>query len=255
MRIRIPRVVMIGLHVAAVMSVGACLPSLAQVPCGDRWCPEGYACMPDNLTCNKGHTSCSDFGSAAIDQDVQLYFDGDFMKPYSAHCSADLKTYIALEGSNLSSYPVGGCGTLTPDAQVSVMTIWQMVRFDTQMHAIDTGDYTFAASTGGTHETSGNGTVNHDYLRIPFGSGRSCIPGTARTVATIDLTGTHFALASSQTWATDGFDAATEAAINPQRTQATITAEGFPTGASPCAPLADYYTLTGGTCLQLEYVP
>jgi hypothetical protein len=177
------------------------------------------------------------------------------MKPYSAHCSADLRTYIPLEGPNASSYPVGGCGTLAPNATVGVKTAWQMIRFDTVMHAIDTGDYTFATSIGGTHEISGNGTVVHDYLNIPFASGRSCVESPAQTVAVIDLTGTHFALASSQIWATDGFSAQTEAAINPQRTKATITATGFPVGASPCAPNADYYTLNGGTCLQLEYVP
>lgn len=200
-------------------------------------------------------SSCVGLGANSIDKNALLYLDGDAMKPYSAHCSADLKTYIPLEGPNLSSYPVGGCGTLAPNATVGVTTTWQMMRFDTVMHAVDTGDYTFATSTGRTHESSGNGLFEHDFLNIPFGSGRSCISGTAQTVATIDLTGTHFALASSQTWASDGFSTKTEAAINPQRTKATITAMGFPVGASPCAMNADYYTLKGGTCLQLEYVP
>jgi hypothetical protein len=200
-------------------------------------------------------SSCVELDAASADQDVRLYLDGDPMKPYSVHCSADLRTYIPLEGANLSSYPVGGCGTRAPNATAGVTTTWQMVRFDTVMHAIDTGDYMFATSTGGTHESSGNGTFEHDYLNIPFGSGRSCANGTAQTVATIDLTGTHFMLAASQAWAADGFTAETEAAFNPQRTKATITAEGFPVGASPCAPNADYYTVTGGTCIQLEYVP
>ncbi|HWU87805.1 MAG TPA: GON domain-containing protein [Kofleriaceae bacterium] len=200
-------------------------------------------------------SSCAELGATSADMNVRLYLDGDAMKPYSAHCSAALRTYIPLEGTNLSSYPVGGCGARAPNATVGVTTTWQMVRFDTVMHAIDTGDYMFATLTGGTHESSGNGMFEHDYLNIPFGSGRSCISGTAQTVATIDLTGTHFALAASQAWAADGFSAETEAAINPQRTKATITAKGFPVGASPCAPNADYYTVNGGTCIQLEYVP
>src|SRR5262249_40189718 len=154
--------------------------------------------------------------------------DGDPMKPYSAHCSADLRTYLPLDEPNQSSYPVGGCSALAPNATVGVTTTWQMVRFDTVMHAIDTGDYMFATSTGGTHESSGNGTFEHDFLNIPFGSGRSCINGTAQMVATIDLTGTHFALAASQTWTADGFSATAQATINPQRTKATIMATGFP---------------------------
>ena len=200
-------------------------------------------------------SSCVEFGAASADKNVRLYLDGDATKPYSAHCSADLRTYIPLEGPNVSSYPAGGCSTLAPNATVSVMTTWQMIRFDTVMHAIDTGDHTFTTSTGGTHESSGNGSFVHDFLNIPFGSGRSCISGTAQTVATIDLTGTHFALGPSQTWAADGFSAKADAAINPQRTKATITATGFPVGASPCAPNDDYYTVNGGTCLKLEYLP
>jgi hypothetical protein len=124
-------------------------------------------------------SSCVGLGASSINKNVQLYLDGDAMKPYLAH----------------------------------------------------------------------------DFLSIPFGSGRSCVSGTAQTVATIDLTGTHFALAASQTWTPDGFSAGAQAAINPQRTMATITATGFPVGASPCAPNVDYYTLNGGTCLHLEYVP
>jgi hypothetical protein len=200
-------------------------------------------------------SSCADLGAGSIDKDVQLYLDGDAMKPYSAHCSADLRTYIPLQGLNWSSYPLGDCATLAPNASAGVTTTWQMVRFDTVMHAVDTGDYAFATSTGGTHETSGNGSFENDYLEIPFGSGRSCISDAAQIVAWIDLTGTHFALASSQTWATDGYIANTEATINPQRTTAKITTAGYPVGASPCAPYADYYTTHGGTCLQLQYVP
>lgn len=200
-------------------------------------------------------SSCVALGSNSANKNVQLYLDGDAMKPYSAYCSTDLRTYIQLEGPNLSSYPVGGCSTLAPNATVGVKTTWQMVRFDTVVHAIDTGDYMFATSTGGTHESSGNGVFEHDFLSIPFGSGRSCISGTVQTVAMIDLTGTHFALAVSQTWTADGFSVGTQAAINPQRTKATITAMGFPVGASPCAPNVDYYTLNGGTCILLEYVP
>jgi GON domain len=223
------------------MMAGAC--GAVNDPSGDDDAPAGLA------------SSCVQLGAGSSDKNVRLYVDGDETKPYSAHCSADLKTYIPLEGPNLSSYPVGGCGVLASNATAGVTTTWQMVRFDTTMHAIDTSDYMFATSTGGTHESSGNGSFEHDFLSIPFGSGRSCTSGMAQTVATIDLTGTHFALAAAQTWAADGFSAGTDAAINPQRTKAMITATGFPVGTSPCAPNSDYYTLNGGTCLQLEYVP
>jgi hypothetical protein len=256
MRVRILRAVMIVLHVAATMGVGACLRPMPRVPCGDLWCPEGYRCAPDSTCIASGvASSCSELGVDAVDQNVQLYLDGNPMQPYSAHCSADLKTYIALEGYNFSSYPLGGCSTPAASEQDGVKTTWQMIRFDTGVHAIDTGDYTFATSTGGTHETSGDGSVNNDYFKIPFGSGRSCSPAEVQTVAMVDLTGTHFMLEPSQIWSTDGFEAMTNAEIDSQRTMATITAQGNPTGVSPCAQYVDYYTLAGGTCLHLEYVP
>ncbi len=75
------------------------------------------------------------------------------------------------------------------------------------------------------------------------------------TVASIDLTGTHFGIASAQAWAADGFTATAAPTINPQRTKATISATGFPVGASPCAANTDYATLNGGSCLKLDYVP
>lgn len=212
----------------------------------------GDAAVPDKLA-----SSCTELGADAIDQDVQLHLDGDATKPYPAHCSADLKTYLPLDGSaqNLSSYPLGSCDTLAGTATAAVMTTWKMVRFDPAMHAIDTGDFTFATSTGGTHETSGNGTFQWDYLQVPFGSGRSCLTPGGQLVATIDLTGTHFVIAVSQTWAHDGPTSVAQVAIAPPRTKATITVGGFPVGISPCPPLADFYTVTGGTCLQLEYAP
>lgn len=199
-------------------------------------------------------SSCATLGSSAMDQNVRLYFDGDPNQPYSAHCSADLKTYIPLQQSNTSTYPLGGCSTLSASATAAVTTSWEMVRLDTVMHAIDTSDYAFATSTGGTHESSGDGSFVHDFLSLPFGSGRSCA-SSAQAVATIDLTGTHFAIATSQNWAADGYMATANVTFNATRTKATVNATGFPIGASPCAPNSDYYTLNGGTCIQLEYVP
>lgn len=199
--------------------------------------------------------SCVDLGLSAAGQEVRLYLDGDARKPYAAHCSDGLGTYLVLDEANTTSYPAGGCATLMPNATAAVTTIWHMVRFDPVERVIDTSDLQFTTSSGGTHETSGNGGIQHDYLSVPFGSGRSCVTGTPQPVAAIDLTGTRFALAASQTWATDGFAGQVQATINPQRTKATITAMGFPVGASPCGPNSDYYTLNGGACLQLDYVP
>jgi hypothetical protein len=199
--------------------------------------------------------SCVALGSAASDQNVNLYVDGDPTKPYTAHCGGDLKTYLPLAGTNMSSYPVGGCSTLSANASAGVITTWQMVHIDPVMHAIDTADYTYATSTGGTHESSGDGSIVHDYMVMPFASGRTCDMTAAQTVAQVDLTGTHFAISSTQMWAADGFSAMTTPTIDPQRTTATIAAIGFPVGASPCAPTSDYYTTNGGTCLQLDYVP
>lgn len=225
-------------HIAVAVLVGACGKVQSGVDAAT-----GFA------------SSCVELGAGAADQPGRLYLDADPAKPYAVYCGADLRTYLRLEGANTSSYPAGGCGTSVAGSTAGVITTWQMVRLDTVTHAIDTGDYTFSESSGVTHESSGNGAFEHDYLRVPFGSGRSCVSGLAQTVATIDLTSTRFAIAASQVWAADGFSAETEASIHPQRTQATITATGFPAGTSPCEPNTDYYTVTGGACIRLEYVP
>lgn len=201
--------------------------------------------------------ACVDLGMTAANTDVQLHLDGDVAKPYAAHCGADLKTYLMLQGSNTSSYPAGGCGTIQTGSNTatSVVTTWHMVQLDPVKHAIATNDYTFAVSTGTTHEESDNGNYKHDYLAMPFASGRSCVSGMAQTVATVDLSGSHFAITASQIWAANGFNAIVAPTVNTARTTATIVATGFPIGATPCPGVSDYYTTDGGACLGLDYVP
>jgi hypothetical protein len=204
--------------------------------------------------------SCADVPSAD-GQDVTLYWDGDPTKPYDAHCLAGGATYVLLNdtsGGTTSTYPLGtaNCTRLASGQTKSVTTTWTMLRFDPTTKLVDTGDYAGATSAGGTHETSGNGSINNDYLKMPFASGRNCDQGGgSATVATIDLTKTKLGVSGVQAWSQDGFQGNESVTADGKRKKLSLKIAGYSAGVSPCAPNADYYTLSGGKCLTLVYAP
>ncbi len=202
--------------------------------------------------------TCAELGSAAVGHDVTLFLDKDASKPFDAHCETNGKTYLLLNADdekNYSSYPRGGCASGISGQTQAVKTTWKMVLFDPATRMVDTGDYAGATSTGGTHEDSGSGTVHNDYFRMPFASGRSCLGGQSLSpVAQIDLEKTNFAVAGTQAWNFDGYQPAGGVPFDAKNQSATISTQGSPVGASPCRLASDYYTLTGGNCLQLEYI-
>jgi hypothetical protein len=198
--------------------------------------------------------SCAELAAGAAGTDVTLYLDHDPGKPYAAHCGPTLQTYLVLGAPSMSSYPTGQCASLVTGQNKAVTTTWTMVHFDPTTRTVDTGDYFGATSTGGTHEDSGNGMFHYDYVHIPFGSGRTCST-SQRTLATIDLTHTNFAIASTQAWAADGFMANVGLQFDGAHKSLSLDVGGFPVGASPCRPNADYYTQSGGPCLVLDYAP
>jgi hypothetical protein len=204
--------------------------------------------------------ACAELGSAVLGSDVTLYFDHDAAKPFAAHCAdpgdGSIATYILLGTAvNTSSYPRAGCAILMTGQSQEVVTTWPRLRFDPASHVVDTSDFTGSTSTGGTHEDSGNGTIHNDYPRMVYGSGRSCVPGTPKVVAMVDLSQTRFAITPSQVWYPVGTSALGGAVIDAARKTATISITGFPAGVSPCPGNGDYYTLTGGPCLALTYAP
>ena len=205
--------------------------------------------------------TCAQAGADAGNQDVTLYVGGDPKKPWTAHCSGG-NAYLALgatSSSNFSSYPGGGCAQ-NAHGPNTVTTTWSMLRIDPTTLVVDTSDYTGATSSGDTHETSGNGTVNTDYTTMPYASARSCVDqAPTAAAASIDLTGTPFAVAASQQWYLLGFSNNNPGnkpfgGASPQSGKTlSLSVGGFPAGITPCQ--SDYYQTTGGSCLQLVYSP
>jgi len=205
-------------------------------------------------------TTCAQAGADAGNQDVTLYVGGDPNKPWTAHCSKG-NAYLTLgtSTSNFSSYPGGGCAS-NAKGPSTVTTTWSMLRVDPTTLVVDTSDYAGAKSSGDTHETSGNGTVNTDYTTMPYASARSCVDqAPTAAAASIDLTGTPFAVAASQQWYLLGFSNNNPGnkpfgGASPQSGKTlSLSVGGFPAGITPCQ--SDYYQTTGGSCLQLVYSP
>jgi len=198
--------------------------------------------------------TCAELGEDARDKDVTLYMGKDPNKPWAAHCrDADLKTYLILGAPSMSAYPDGGCAGLIQTNQPSVVTTWTMVRFNPLTGVVSTGDFFGSTSTGGTHETSGNGAINNDYRKVPFAAGRSC--GNKRMVTKVDLTRSKFRIADGQQWFSDGFMSDVNVNLDGAKKTLTFDVGGNPTGQSGCGGATDYYTLAGGDCVKLTYAP
>jgi hypothetical protein len=204
--------------------------------------------------------SCTEVPNAGAGIDVVLYWDKDPTKPYDAHCQAGA-TYVRLNdtaGKNTTTYPMGtaSCTRFVTGQTKVVTTTWTMLRFDPTTHLVDTSDFTFATSVGGTHEDSGNNSIHTDYLKMPYASGRVCDSNqNTAPVAKLDLTKTKLAVAATQAWSHDGFEGQATAMADPKNKAITLNVGGYSAGGSPCPANADYYTTTGGKCLLLTYAP
>lgn len=188
---------------------------------------------------------------ADVDVDATLYLDGNADRSFAAHCGPEHETYLLLGAgsTSTSTYSAGGCASVMSGQTAAATTSWTAVRFDPNSRFVKTGDYRFATSTGGTHDSA----TGFDYSHLPFGSGRSCVT-TSSVVAVIDLTGTSFAVSAAQAWSFEGTSAHGADTPVGSRKLIKIVADGTPTGASPCAEAVDPKTLTGGNCLLLDYV-
>jgi hypothetical protein len=183
-----------------------------------------------------------------------LYVDARPSQPWTAVCvyaSGSWKTYLPLPAGNTSSYPLGGCASADGGGG-GVVTTYAMVLFDPSTLTVDTSDHAFSRSEGHTYEVSGESTVFHDYDWMPFASARSCVPNGTAATGFIVLTGTPFAVASSQPFTPEGFMPSGGASMSGAST--TLSIKGEPAGISPCGA-NDYYTDMGGPCLKLTYAP
>jgi hypothetical protein len=182
---------------------------------------------------------------------VTLYVNGNPAKPWQATC-VGTTSYLTLTSKNYSSYPANGSCT----TGAGVVTTWTRVNVDPITLLVNTVDYSGATSVNATHEVSGDGTVMHDYIEMPYGSARTCVQGAPNTAGTpgavIDLTGTPFAIGGSSVFAMAGYQGSSSVAPTAGGPTVDLFIGGYPAGISPCA--GDYYTDVGGACLQLLYV-
>jgi hypothetical protein len=185
-------------HDAAIDAPADAAPTCADCPaeCDDRG---------GTAQCYAPQT-CADLGAHGVTAggDHTLYLDGDAGQPWKVYCAADpnsvstaLVEYLPLTGTNQSVYLAGGKSNGS-----DVVTTFTKVRIYVLSKQIDINDRGFATSTGMlTHSDSGIVVTS-----MPFGVAMTCQGSfTKNGTATIDLTGTHFAISSDFTGAGSGF--------------------------------------------------
>ncbi|WP_375758741.1 GON domain-containing protein [Corallococcus exercitus] len=182
----------------------------------------------------------------APDGHYALYVGGDPDASWGAYChdmAGTPREYLTLplqmQDTNVSRYLAGGDSPGT-----SVVTSYQRVRLHPDTFQVDTGDQTFATSTGEL-------THSPDTVRaMPFGVAMSCNGEQAQ--ANINLIGTNFEV-DSGLFGVGGFDASGNAVASGDGQVVTLSGGGF---CGWTGPLGSYnpYNQTG-SLLQLKYRP
>jgi len=200
--------------------------------------------------------ACSELGLPVGTQEETLYIGHNPAMPWTALCVTtsinSSLTYLPLPAGNQSTYPLGGCATASVNGGTGVVSTYSRVLINPTTLMVDTSDSSGAISTGGTYELSGNGSFKHTYSVMLFASARSCTLGTTEGTASINLTGTHFVVASTQVFTPQGYESMGQGTTIGSET--TLDVKGNSGGISSCSNVNDYYTDVGGSCLQLTYV-
>jgi len=137
--------------------------------------------------------SCQDVRSRnpqASDGNYVISPNGDSFIVYCYNMSGQPKEYLTLvqtgSGSNYSRYATGGAVSGN-----DVVTLFTKVRIDPQTLVVDTGDLTFATSSGSISGANG-------VSQMPYATAADCRGGGSQTgTANIDLTGTPFIVRDS----------------------------------------------------------
>jgi hypothetical protein len=202
--------------------------------------------------------SCADLKShgKTTDGTYTLYLNTDAAKPWAAFC-ADMATtpreYISVNASNTGNYSTGGRAT----GAVDVTTTYSKIRFDPATMLVDIADRKFATSTGTVmHPISGGPPVL--VTSMPYAVAMDCRGNNSMTgQASIDLTGTSFAVATGQVFAHAGNQ--DNGSINPSSQNRRVQINGGgncgwegPNGL-PSNPFND--NVTNGKLLKLTYLP
>ncbi|WP_257448301.1 GON domain-containing protein [Archangium lipolyticum] len=179
----------------------------------------------------------------AIDGEYTLYVGGDAKKPWTAWChdmAGTPREYLSLpSGTNYSQYTAGGYATGT-----SVRTDYAKVRIDPVTLRVSVADQTFAQSTGSLDH---GGTL---VTSMPYGVAMSC-DSTASGMASIDLSGTPFAVAPND-FSLGGNSPAGTTTSSADGRVVSLTGGGY-CGWNSWAPAYNPFNQTGGDPLHLEY--
>lgn len=127
----------------------------------------------------------------APDGDYTLYHQGRADRPWTARCvdmNAAPRAYLTLTVTGPAHNYSSHAPTPGVPGQTAVVTSYQRVRIDPHALVVDTGDLTFASSTGRVV------SLDHEVVAMPFAAAMSCDP-EALAGANVDLAGTPFALA------------------------------------------------------------
>jgi hypothetical protein len=198
--------------------------------------------------------SCVDIAAhvpGGADGPYTLYLGGDLAKPWTAYC-ANLATtpreYLTLTGGNTARYVAGGASLGT-----DVTTTYAKVRIDPATLKLDVNDRLFAASQGAIdHAHSGVIATS-----VALGAAIDCVgSGAANATASIDLTGTPFALTGAAAFALVGTAALGTVAVTANNQRAAITGGGFCGWNAPVgAKVVPFNDNTAGLGLPVVYAP
>jgi hypothetical protein len=200
--------------------------------------------------------TCADIVAASAtpppDGTYTLYVGANAAKPWTAYCrnmSTTPLEYLTLPtpANNVSQFTTGGAASGT-----NVVTTYSRVRLQVDVLAIDGRDETYATTTGSLAQ-EGNCSVP-SVASMAYGSAMSC-DSTASGTASIDLTGTPFAVMTGQ-FDGGGYEPVGSATYSQSNQVVRITGGGdcgwFGPGAAPVDP-ANGGTYTGpsdaGDCI------
>ena len=217
-------------------------------------CPAACLNTTGSFTCYAPAT-CADVKLRipdAADGPYTLYLDGNAGKPWTAFCAHMATTpleYLSLTGVNAAQYVSGG-GSPGSD----VKTTYTKVRFDPVSLKIDIRDRAFSSSQG---------TLNHSNMgtmvtSMPYAVAMDCHGNNSNSgLASIDLSGTPFALTGRAAFAEGGNHPGSSFQPDATNQRATIRGGGFCGWYAPAGTPQDPFNdnVTDGKLLALIYQP
>ena len=165
---------------------------------------------------------------------------------YNFLCTASSgQTYIVLQNSNNVSSNIIPSSKPWGQSDSNVITRWSKIAFNPSTLLVNTGDFTYASSTG---------YCSHYHInQVPFGSCFDCAaPNSQSGYATIDLTGTN--LAVDDNFAYSGAAPAGTISVSNGGQIVNLTGGGACGWASPVSTHGEGQSVQGGWYLKLKLI-